>query len=231
MLYPTLEICGQLAVTEGAKCLQKPFGGSGILVGHVTGTKPVSVTIIGGGVVGMTAAHMATLMGADVTVLDVNQEKMHHMNYHNFPQNYNKITCTSQNIKELIKQTDLLIGAIFIPGTSAPTVVTKENISTMKPGSVVVDVSVERGGCIETCKPTTTENGIFSLNGVVHYCTPSMANLVPNTASVALNNATLPYIMTVVNLGYQKACAYNKGLRRGVIMANVRKNDKLCFGS
>ena len=222
LLIPMSEVAGRMAVQEGAKYLEKPMGGRGILLGGVPGVRPAKVMVLGGGIVGMHAAKMAAGLGADVTILDVNLNRLRYLS-EVMPANVNTFYSSEYNIRELLPTHDLIIGAVLIPGAKAPQLINRDMLKQMKPGTVLIDVAVDQGGCIETAKPTTHENPTFIIDEVVHYCVANMPGAVPYTSTLALTNATLPYVLQLANKGWQKACQENRELLTGlnVVYGNV----------
>jgi alanine dehydrogenase len=204
-----------MATQEGAKYLEKYFGGRGVLLGGVPGVKPAEVLVLGGGVVGTHAAKMACGMGAHVTIMDVSLHRLRELADF-MPANCDVIYSNRQNILERLPTVDLLIGGVLLPGAKAPWLVTKKDLKLMQPGSVIVDVSVDQGGCIETTKPTTHENPIYEVEGVVHYGVANMPGAVPRTSTLALTNATLPYAIQLANKGWKQACRDDAALALGV---------------
>lgn len=204
LLKPMSEVAGKLSVQEGAKCLEKPFGGSGILLGGVPGVKKGKVVIIGGGVVGINAAKSAIGIGADVVVLDNSLKRLAYLD-DIFGNNIQTLYSTSFEIEAQCKKADVVIGAVLIPGGAAPKLVKKEYLKNMKPGSVIVDVAVDQGGCIETSRITYHDNPTFVVDGVVHYCVGNMPGAVPRTSTMALTNATLYYGLQIANKGVEAA--------------------------
>ncbi|MBD1395894.1 alanine dehydrogenase [Pontibacter sp. JH31] len=215
LLVPMSEVAGRMSIQEGAKYLEKPLKGRGILLGGVPGVRPAKVMILGGGVVGTNAAKMAAGMGADVTILDTNLARLRYLD-DIMPANVNTFMSNEYNIRELLPTHDLIIGAVLIPGAKAPHLITRDMLKEMRPGTVVVDVAVDQGGCIETCKPTTHENPTYIIDDVVHYCVANMPGAVPYTSTLALNNATLPYAIQLANKGWKKACADSNELKLGL---------------
>ena len=215
LLVPMSEVAGRMAIQEGAKYLEKPMQGRGILLGGVPGVRPAKVMILGGGVVGTNAAKMAAGMGADVTIMDNNLQRLRYLD-DIMPANVNTFMSNEYNIRELLSTHDLIIGAVLIPGAKAPHLITRDMLKQMRPGTVVVDVAVDQGGCIETCKPTTHENPTYIIDDVVHYCVANMPGAVPYTSTLALTNATLPYALQLANKGWKKACADNIELLKGL---------------
>lgn len=215
LLIPMSEVAGRMAIQQGAKYLEKPLKGKGVLLGGVPGVPPGKVLILGGGIVGTQAAKMAAGLGARVTIMDVSLPRLRQLD-DILPPNVSTIMSNQYNIQEAIKDADLIVGAVLIPGAKAPHLITKEMLKTMKPGTVVVDVAVDQGGCIETCKPTTHENPTYIIDDVVHYCVANMPGAVPYTSTLALTNATLPYALELANKGWKKACAENEELKKGL---------------
>lgn len=215
LLIPMSEVAGRMAIQEGAKYLEKPMGGKGILLGGVPGVPPAKVMIIGGGVVGAQAAKMAAGMGADVTILDVNLQRLRYLE-DVMPDNITTVYSNEYNIGKMVKYHDLIIGAVLIPGAKAPNLITREMLKDMNPGTVLVDVAVDQGGCIETCKPTTHDNPTYLIDGIVHYCVANMPGAVPMTSTTALTNATLQYAVQLADKGWKKACQENNALKKGL---------------
>lgn len=219
LLVPMSEVAGRMAVQKGANYLEKPLKGRGILLGGVPGVLPAKVLILGGGVVGTQAAWMAAGLGADVTIMDVSLQRMRYLD-DVMPANVNTMMSNEYNIREMIKSADLIIGAVLIPGAKAPHLITRDMLSEMKPGTVLVDVAVDQGGCIETCKPTTHENPTFIIDDVVHYCVANMPGAVPYTSTLALTNATLPYAIQLADKGWKRAAQENPELVPGLNVIN-----------
>ena len=215
LLIPMSEVAGRMAVQEGAKYLEKPLKGRGILLGGVPGVKPAQVLILGGGVVGTNAAKIAAGMGADVTIMDLNINRLRYLD-DVMPKNVHTIVSNEFTIRELIKESDLIIGGVLVPGAKAPKLITRDMLKDMRPGTVLVDVAVDQGGCIETCRPTTHENPTYIIDDVVHYCVANMPGAVPYTSTLALTNATLPYAIRLANQGWKKACQESTELRNGL---------------
>ncbi|HJS43346.1 MAG TPA: alanine dehydrogenase, partial [Gemmatimonadales bacterium] len=205
LLTPMSEVAGRMAVQEGAKYLEKVFGGSGILLGGVPGVLPAEVLIIGGGVVGTNAAKMAAGLGAHVTLLDVSLDRLRYLSDVLAP-NVDPLYSNRHNILEQLKKADLVIGAVLLPGAKAPSLVKRGDLKTMKPGSVIVDVAVDQGGCIETTKPTTHDNPTYVVDGILHYAVANMPGGVPRTSTLALTNATFPYAKRLARDGWKTAC-------------------------
>jgi alanine dehydrogenase len=221
LLIPMSEVAGRMAVQEGAKYLEKPMQGRGILLGGVPGVNPAKVLILGGGIVGTQAAKMAAGLGADVTIVDVSLPRLRYLS-DIMPANVSTLMSNEYNIRELIPHQDLIIGAVLIPGAKAPHLITRDMLKDMKPGTVLVDVAVDQGGCIETCKPTTHQDPIYIIDEIIHYCVANMPGAVPYTSTVALTNATLPYALQLASKGWKKACRENKELKLGL---NVVKGE------
>jgi len=219
LLIPMSEVAGRMSIQEGAKYLEKPMGGLGILLGGVPGVKPANVIVLGGGIVGTQAAKMAAGMGADVTIMDVNLNRLRQLD-DIMPANVKTQYSSEYNIREAIKTADLVIGGVLIPGAKAPKLITKDMLSTMKTGAVIVDVAIDQGGCFETSKPTTHAEPNYVVDGVVHYCVANMPGAVPYTSTLALTNATLPYAIQLANKGWQQACKDNADLRLGLNVVN-----------
>ncbi len=226
LLVPMSEVAGRMAIQEGAKYLEKPLKGRGILLGGVPGVRPAKVLILGGGVVGTNAAKIAAGMGADVTIMDNNLQRLRYLD-DIMPANVNTFMSNEYNIRELLPTHDLIVGAVLIPGAKAPHLITREMLKKMRPGTVLVDVAVDQGGCIETCKPTTHEDPTFIIDDVVHYCVANMPGAVPYTSTLALTNATLPYAIQLANKGWKQACADNTELKKGL---NVVKGQVVYQG-
>ena len=219
LLIPMSEVAGRMSIQQGAKYLEKPMKGRGILLGGVPGVKPAKVVVLGGGIVGTQAAKMAAGLGARVSILDINLNRLRELS-DIMPANVITMMSNHYNIREEIKHADLIIGAVLIPGAKAPHLITRDMLKLMKPGTVVVDVAVDQGGCIETCKPTTHENPTYIIDDIVHYCVANMPGAVPYTSTLALTNATLPYALELANKGWKKACADNQDLRKGLNIIN-----------
>ena len=198
LLVPMSEVAGRMSIQEGAKYLEKPMGGRGILLGGVPGVKPANVIVLGGGIVGTQAAKMAAGLGANVNTQYSND----------------------YNIREAIKTADLVIGGVLIPGAKAPKLITRDMLPTMRKGAVIVDVAIDQGGCFETSKPTTHAEPCYEIDGVIHYCVANMPGAVPYTSTLALTNATLPYAIQLANKGWKKACSDNQDLKLGLNVVN-----------
>jgi alanine dehydrogenase len=215
LLVPMSEVAGRMSIQEGAKYLEKPLKGRGILLGGVPGVMPAKVLILGGGVVGTNAAKIAAGMGADVTITDVNINRLRYLD-DVMPKNVHTMVSNEYVIRDLVRTHDLIVGAVLVPGAKAPKLITRDMLKTMRPGTVLVDVAVDQGGCIETCKPTTHENPTYIIDDVVHYCVANMPGAVPYTSTLALTNATLPYAIKLAGNGWKKATQQNEDLRKGL---------------
>jgi alanine dehydrogenase len=219
LLIPMSEVAGRMAIQQGAKYLEKPMKGRGILLGGVPGVRPAHVLILGGGIVGTQAAKMAAGLGARVTIMDISLARLRYLD-DIMPANVDTMMSNEYNIREMVQKSDLIVGAVLIPGAKAPHLVTRDMLKTMRPGTVVVDVAVDQGGCIETCKPTTHENPTYIIDDVVHYCVANMPGAVPYTSTLALTNATLPYAIQLANKGWKTACRENRELLLGLNVVN-----------
>ena len=219
LLVPMSEVAGRMAIQQGAKFLEKPQQGRGVLLGGVPGVPPAKVLILGGGVVGTQAAKMAAGLGAIVTILDVSLKRLRYLS-DVMPANVITMYSNEYTIRRLIKNHDLIVGAGLIPGAKAPNLITREMLKDMRPGTVIVDVAVDQGGCIETCHPTTHDNPIFIIDEVVHYCVANMPGAVPYTSTIALTNATLPYALQLADNGWKEACKTNPELKLGLNVVN-----------
>jgi alanine dehydrogenase len=217
LLTPMSEVAGRMAIQQGAKYLEMAQGGHGVLLGGVPGVDPGTVLVIGGGVVGTHAAKMACGLGAKVYLLDMNLERLRYLS-DVMPANCILLMSSPAMIRKLVKQADVVVGAVLVAGTKAPKLVTREMVSTMKKGAVLVDVAIDQGGCFETSKATTHSDPIFTIDGVVHYCVANMPGAVAKTSTFALTNATLPYAVQIADKGWQRAMQENMEIRRG---ANV----------
>ena len=215
LLTPMSEVAGRMAVQEGAKYLERHFGGRGVLLGGVPGVLPGKVVILGGGVVGMNAAMMAAGLGATVAILDVSLQRLRYLEGI-MPANVNLLFSTRYAIRKQIRDADLVIGAVLLHGAKAPSLIVEEDLKTMKPGSVIVDVAVDQGGCVDTIHPTTHGDPIYTVHGVIHYGVANMPGGVPRTSTLALTNATLPYALMLADLGWRGACLRDPALALGV---------------
>ena len=221
LLTPMSEVAGKMSIQEAAKYLERPMMGRGILLGGVPGVEPADVLILGGGVVGTNAAKVAAGLGARVFVLDINLDRLRYLD-DILPPNVHTLMCNAQNIRDRIRFADLTIGAVLRAGGRTPVLVTRPMLRTMRPGSVIVDVAVDQGGCIETSHPTTHSDPTFVLDGVIHYCVGNMPGAVGRTSTYALSNATLPYGLALANQGWQAASRADPALRRGLNIVQGR---------
>ena len=215
LLVPMSEVAGRMAVQEGCYFLERPRGGKGKLMGGVPGVKPAKVFVIGAGIVGTAAARTAAGMGADVTICDISLPRLAYLT-DVMPRNVKTLMSSEYNIREELKTADLVVGSVLIPGAKAPKLVTREMLSLMEPGSVLVDVAIDQGGCFETSHPTTHEEPTYYVDGILHYCVANIPGAVPYTSTLALTNATLPYALQLADKGWRKACADNEELRKGL---------------
>ena len=215
LLVPMSEVAGRMSIQEGAKYLEKPVKGRGVLLGGVPGVEPGKVLILGGGIVGTQAAKMAAGLGAQVIIMDVSIPRLRYLS-DIMPPNVTTMFSNEYNIRRLIGTQDLIIGAVLIPGAKAPHLITRDMLKMMRPGTVLVDVAVDQGGCIETCRPTTHENPTYIIDDVVHYCVANMPGAVPYTSTIALTNATLPYAVQLAEKGWQQACKERNDLKLGL---------------
>lgn len=218
LLTPMSEVAGRMSVQEGARYLGSPSGGSGVLLGGVPGVLPAKVLVLGGGVVGTQAARMAAGLGARVAVMDVSLPRLRHL-ADIMPANVNLLYSTRYAVRKQLRDSDLVIGAVLVPGGKAPCLVERRDLATMRPGSVIVDVAVDQGGCVETIRPTTHEDPVYEVDGVIHYGVSNIPGAVPRTSTLALTNATLPYALHLARSGWRRACAEDPDLARGINIA------------
>ncbi|ACV68771.1 alanine dehydrogenase [Desulfohalobium retbaense] len=219
LLTPMSEVAGRMATQEAAKFCERSMGGLGILFGGVTGVAPAKVLVIGGGIVGTNAALMAAGLGADVTILDLDLDRLRYLS-EIMPANCRPLKSSPALLRELAQDADAVIGAVLVTGAKAPKLITREMLKSMKKGSVLVDVAIDQGGCFETSRPTTHTDPVFEVEGVIHYCVANMPGAVPVTSTMALTNATLPYAVHLANKGWRQACKDVFGLKEGVNMVN-----------
>lgn len=219
LLAPMSQVAGRLSIQAGSSCLEKPHGGCGLLLGGVPGVYPGKVVVLGGGVVGTNAVRMAMGKEAQVTVLDRSLRRLQELDFQ-YGGRLNTAYSTTASIEEYVTSADLVIGAVLVPGKSAPRLVTRELVKKMKPGSVFVDVAIDQGGCAETSRPTTHANPTYVVDDVVHYCVANMPGAVPRTSTLALNNATLPFIVSIATQGYKRALSSNPHLMNGLNVAH-----------
>lgn len=215
LLIPMSEVAGRMSIQEGARFLEKPQGGRGVLLGGVPGVKPAKVLVVGGGIVGRNAALMAAGLGADVTICDISLPTLRHL-AEVMPRNVKTLYSSRHNIESELPTTDLLIGSVLIPGAKAPKLVTADMVRLMRKGSVMVDVAIDQGGCFETSHATTHSDPVYEVDGVVHYAVANIPGAVPYTSTLALTNATLPYALRLADKGWKAACKADKGLADGV---------------
>lgn len=215
LLVPMSEIAGRMATINGTYYLQKTKGGKGKLICGVPGVMPTKVVVIGGGIVGQAAARMAAGMGADVVIADISLPQLHELSI-NMPANVNTLYSSAQNIGKEIKDADIIIGAVLVPGDKAPKLITREMLKTMEPGTVLVDVAIDQGGCFETSHPTTHSEPTYEVDGIVHYAVANIPGAVPNTSTTALTNATLKYAIALADKGWREACRENQALYKGL---------------
>lgn len=218
LLTPMSEVAGRMAIQQGAKYLERPAGGSGVLLGGVPGVLPAKVLIIGGGVVGTHAARMAAGLGARVSIMDVSLQRLRHLS-ETMPANVNVLFSTRYAVRKQLPDSDLVVGAVLVPGNKAPMLVKRKDLASMRPGSVIVDVAVDQGGCVETIRPTTHEDPVYDVDGIIHYGVSNIPGAVPRTSTLALTNATLPYVLQLATLGWEEACAADPDLYRGINVA------------
>ncbi|MDO8127332.1 MAG: alanine dehydrogenase [Candidatus Brocadiales bacterium] len=225
LLTPMSEVAGRMSIQQGAKYLEKPMEGRGILLGGVPGVAPAEVVVIGGGVVGTQAAKVAAGLGSRVTIMDINLDRLRYLD-DIMPKNVITLMSNAQNVRERLKEADLLIGAVLIEGARTPVLITRDMIKTMKPGAVIVDVSIDQGGCVETSRPTTHSKPTFIVDGVLHYCVTNMPGAVGGTSTYALTNASLPFVIEIANKGYEKAAKENPAIRYGLNIVNGKIVNK-----
>lgn len=232
LLVPMSEVAGRMAAQEGAKYLEKATGGRGILMGGIPGVPPANVIVLGGGIVGINAAKIAAGMGANTTILDINIPKLRYLD-DVMPKNVHTLYSTEGNIRNLLPLTDLVIGAVLIPGAKAPSLIRKDMLKLMRPGTVMVDVAIDQGGCFETSKPTTHDDPIYIIDDVVHYCVANMPGAVPYTSTLGLTNVTTPYAVQIANEGWKQALTDDPELRKGLNIVDgkiVYKDVAEAFG-
>lgn len=215
LLIPMSEVAGRMAAQEGRYFLEKPRGGKGVLLGGVPGVKPAKVFVIGAGVVGTAAARTAAGTGADVTICDISLQRLTYL-ADVMPRNVKTLMSSEYNIREELKHADLVIGSVLIPGAKAPKLVTRDMLQLMEPGTVMVDVAIDQGGCFETSRPTTHEDPVYYVDGILHYCVANIPGAVPRTSTLALTNATLPYVLQLADKGWRRAALENRELALGL---------------
>ena len=221
LLTPMSEVAGRMAIQQGAKYLEKPIKGRGVLLGGVPGVPPGKVLVLGAGTVGIQAAKMAAGLGAHVTIMDINMKQLRYVN-DVMPNHVVTEFSSEYNIRQRIKNHDLIVGGVLIKGAKAPKLITKDMLKDMRPGTVIVDVAVDQGGCIETTKATTHEDPTYIVDDVVHYCVANMPGAVPYTSTLALTNVTLPYVIKLADKGWQKACESDMSLAKGLNVVDGR---------
>lgn len=219
LLIPMSEVAGRMSIQEGARFLEKPQGGRGVLLGGVPGVKPAKVLILGGGVVGRNAALMAAGLGADVTITDISLPTLRHL-AEVMPKNVKTLYSSAHNIELELPTADLVVGSVLIPGAKAPHLVTRQMLGLMRPGTVMVDVAIDQGGCFETSHPTTHAESTYMVDGILHYAVANIPGAVPFTSTMALTNATLPYAVALANKGWRQACKEDAALAKGVNMVD-----------
>ena len=215
LLIPMSEVAGRMSVQQGAKYLEKPQGGKGILLGGVPGVKPANILILGGGIVGTQAAFMAAGLGAHVTILDISLPRLRYLS-EIMPANVDTMMSSQYNIEQMLPSVDLVIGAVLIPGAKAPCLISNDMLKLIRPGSVLVDVAIDQGGSFESSRLTTHANPVYKVNDITHYCVANMPGAVPMTSTLALTNATLPYALALADNGWEKACALFPDLKAGL---------------
>ena len=218
LLIPMSEVAGRMAAQEGAKYLEKATGGRGILMGGIPGVPPAKALVLGGGIVGVNSAKIAAGMGADTTIMDINMTRLRYLD-DVMDKNVNTMFSSEANIKRLLPDVDLIIGAVLKPGAKAPHLITRDMLKNMRPGTVLVDVAIDQGGCFETSKPTTHDDPIYVIDDVVHYCVANMPGAVPYTSTLGLTNVTLPYAVDLANKGWKKALKEDEELKMGLNIA------------
>ena len=219
LLIPMSEVAGRMSIQQGAKYLEKPIKGRGILLGGIPGVPPAHVLVLGGGIVGIQAAKMAAGLGANVTIMDINMKQLRYI-ADIMPANVHTEFSSEYNIRRLLPKTDLVIGGVLLKGAKAPKLIRKDMLKEMRPGTVIVDVAVDQGGCFETTRPTTHEEPTYIIDDVVHYSVANMPGAVPYTSTVGLTNVTLPYVIKLANEGWEKACENSKPLSKGLNVVN-----------
>ncbi len=215
LLRPMSEVAGRMAILNGAYYLQKTKGGKGKLISGVPGVKPTKVLVLGGGTVGEAAARMAAGMGADVVITDISLPRLRQLSIE-LPANVTTLYSSEHNIRQELRDVDIVIGSVLIPGDKTPHLITRDMLSLMEPGTVLVDVAIDQGGCFETSRPTTHAEPVYTVDGIVHYCVANIPGAVPNTSTMALTNATLKYALQLADKGWRKACEDNPALRKGL---------------
>jgi alanine dehydrogenase len=215
LLTPMSEVAGRMAVFEGSKCLESPLGGRGVLISGIPGVEPATVVILGGGVVGLNASKLAAGLGAHVVIFDIDLERLRYLS-DVLPPNVATVYSTPYEVRKRVHQADLVIGAVLVHGGKAPLLVRKDDLKQMKEGAVIIDVAVDQGGCVETCRPTTHSKPTYRVDGVLHYCVANMPGALPRTSTLALTNATFPYLRALAAGGLKGFLGLGKGAQRGV---------------
>lgn len=215
LLIPMSEVAGRMATQEGAKFLEKAMGGRGVLMGGIPGVPPANTLVLGGGIVGVNAAKIAAGMGSNTTIMDINMPRLRYLDDF-MPKNITTLFSSEANIRAMLPTVDLIIGAVLKPGAKAPHLITREMLSLMRPGTVLVDVAIDQGGCFETSKPTTHQDPVYFVDDVLHYCVANMPGAVPFTSTLGLTNVTLPYALAIANKGWKQAVKEDAELRKGV---------------
>ncbi len=232
LLIPMSEVAGRMAAQEGAVYLEKPKGGRGVLMGGIPGVAPAKVLVLGGGVVGVNAAKIAAGMGADTTIMDISMTRLRYLD-DVMPRNINTVFSSEANIRAMLPQVDMIIGAVLKPGAKAPHLITRDMLREMRPGTVLVDVAIDQGGCFETSKPTTHKDPVYFVDDILHYCVANMPGAVPYTSTLGLTNVTLPYAIALANKGWKKALKEDPELLLGLNIADgtiVYKDVAEAFG-
>lgn len=224
LLAPMSEVAGRMSIQVGATCLQKASGGRGVLLGGVPGVLPARVVVLGGGVAGAQAARIAIGMGAEVIVLDNSLPRLRQLD-DIFGARLRTVFATNQAIDDAVLTADIVVGSVLVPGATAPKLVRREHLAGMRSGAVLVDISIDQGGCFETSRPTTHQAPTYDVDGIVHYCVANMPGAVPHTSTVALNNATLPYTLALADKGWKRACSDDPHLRKGI---NIHAGELVC---
>ena len=219
LLIPMSEVAGRMAAQEGAVYLEKPKGGRGVLMGGIPGVPPANVLVLGGGIVGVNAAKIAACMGANTTIMDISMPKLRYLD-DVMEKNVTTMYSSEANIRKMLPHVDMVIGAVLIPGAKAPHLITRDMLKLMKPGTVIVDVAIDQGGCFETSKPTTHQDPVYEVDGIVHYCVANMPGAVPFTSTMGLTNVTLPYAVQLANKGWKQALKDDPELLKGLNIAD-----------
>ncbi len=219
LLTPMSEVAGRMATQEGAKFLERASGGKGVLLGGIPGVPPANVLVIGGGIVGVNSAKIAAGMGANTTIMDIDMDRLRYLD-DVMAYNVNTMFSSEANIRKMLPKVDLVIGAVLKHGAKAPKLVTRDMLKDMVPGTVMVDVAIDQGGCFETSRPTTHEDPVYEVDGIVHYCVTNMPGAVPHTSTIGLTNMTLPYAIQIADKGWEKACSESEELKHGLNIVN-----------